>query len=201
MGSTPEVTEPFPIFLTRNRYFLFEPNTVDYVRREHRIIGVLLGNIPRSNQQNIFNGLPLTLLPEEAYLLVTSGHAYIIDDVLAHGKSLLPDEEDAYLADLRLRGLHFAKERVEAKSKSKRPSQGSSNPGEAHKLEPFHITPTTSYPLLKASPPNPPLPLPSIPKSYPLFKFLHSKGYFTTPGLRFGCTYSCYPGDPLRYHR
>jgi tRNA-splicing endonuclease subunit Sen34 len=202
MESTLEATEPFPIFLVRNRYFLFDPNTVDYARKEHRIIGVLLGNIPRSSQQNVFNGLPLCLLPEEAYLLVTSGHAYIIDDVSAHRKSLLPDEEQTYLADLQIRGLHFAKERhIKAKSKTKHPLKDLSNTGESHKLEALPITPTTSYPPLKASPPNPSLPLPSIPKSYPLFKLLHSKGYFTAPGLRFGCTYSCYPGDPLRYHR
>jgi tRNA-splicing endonuclease subunit Sen34 len=29
---------------------------------------------------------------------------------------------------------------------------------------------------------------------------LHSKGYFLSPGLRFGCQYVVYPGDPLRFH-
>jgi tRNA-splicing endonuclease subunit Sen34 len=29
---------------------------------------------------------------------------------------------------------------------------------------------------------------------------MHSKGYFSTPGLRFGCQYTIYPGDPLRFH-
>lgn len=202
MQSTLEVTEPFPIFLVRNRYLLFEPNTVAYARKEHRIIGVLIGNIPHANQQNIFNGLPLNLMPEEAYLLVTNGHAYIIDDIVAHENPLLPDEEQAFLADLRIRGLGFAKEKqIQAKSKNIHASKDSSNIGETHKLKPLLITPSTSYPPLKASPPNPSLPLPSIPRSYSLFKFLHSKGYYTTPGLRFGCTYTCYPGDPLRYHR
>lgn len=63
-----------------------------------------------------------------------------------------------------------------------------------------YITPTTSHPPLPTPPQDPSRPLPTVPKSYPLFRFLHSRGYFFMPGLRFGCNYSVYPGDPLRYH-
>ncbi|KAK3306946.1 uncharacterized protein B0T15DRAFT_528666 [Chaetomium strumarium] len=65
---------------------------------------------------------------------------------------------------------------------------------------PPSITPTTSAHLL---------PIPSNPvstavdpssSSYPLYKYLNSRGYYTTPGLRFGGDYSVYPGDPFRYH-
>ncbi|KAG8527573.1 uncharacterized protein KY384_007726 [Bacidia gigantensis] len=43
--------------------------------------------------------------------------------------------------------------------------------------------------------------LPAVnPSSYALFKRLHQRGYFMTPGLRFGCQFSVYPGDPLRFH-
>ena len=66
----------------------------------------------------------------------------------------------------------------------------------------FGITPATSALLLT------PLPspfisedrLPAVPDSYPLFKHLHSMGYFLLPGLTFGCHYTVYPGDPLRFH-
>ncbi|KAJ4301543.1 tRNA-splicing endonuclease subunit [Kalmusia sp. IMI 367209] len=68
------------------------------------------------------------------------------------------------------------------------------------KLEPTFITPTTSYPPLSKPEPSLALRLPKVPKSYPLFRYLHSRGYFTMPGLRFGCHYSVYPGDPLRFH-
>lgn len=37
-------------------------------------------------------------------------------------------------------------------------------------------------------------------KPCPLYAHLNSKGYFITPGLRFGGDYSVYPGDPFRYH-
>jgi tRNA-splicing endonuclease subunit Sen34 len=62
------------------------------------------------------------------------------------------------------------------------------------------ITPTTSHPPLTSSPSSSSLPLPEVPVSYPLFKHLHSKGYFMAPGIRFGCRYTAYPGDPLRFH-
>lgn len=66
--------------------------------------------------------------------------------------------------------------------------------------EPYAITPTTSYPPLTAHPTVPSMPLPEVPPSYPLFKHMHEKFYFMTPGLRFGCQYTAYPGDPLRFH-
>ena len=68
-------------------------------------------------------------------------------------------------------------------------------------VKPWTITPTTSYP---------PLPIPSNrtsskppavdPASYALFKYLHGLSYFLSPGLRFGCQFLVYPGDPLRFH-
>jgi hypothetical protein len=63
-----------------------------------------------------------------------------------------------------------------------------------------YITPTTSHPPLPTPPPSSAAPLPVVPKSYPLFRYLHSRGFFHMPGMRFGCNYSVYPGDPLRYH-
>ncbi|KAJ4351535.1 tRNA-splicing endonuclease subunit [Didymosphaeria variabile] len=68
------------------------------------------------------------------------------------------------------------------------------------RLEPTYITPTTSYPPLSRPQPSHALGFPEVPKSFPLFRYLHGKGYFMMPGLRFGCHYSVYPGDPLRFH-
>lgn len=66
----------------------------------------------------------------------------------------------------------------------------------------FYITPSISHPPLPTAPASPPEPkeLPKVPKSYPLFAYLHSRGFFMSPGLRFGCQYCVYPGDPLRFH-
>lgn len=80
------------------------------------------------------------------------------------------------------------------------PSTPAPSTSTSQNLQPHFITPTTSHPPL----PTPPKPsmtvLPRVPRPYPLFAYLHSKGYFMTPGLRFGCHYTVYPGDPLRYH-
>jgi len=73
-------------------------------------------------------------------------------------------------------------------------------PQSEKKLDPTFFTPTTSHPPLPLPQPSSPLPLPAVPRSYPLFKLLHTRGYFMMPGLRFGCHYSVYPGDPLRFH-
>lgn len=69
----------------------------------------------------------------------------------------------------------------------------------ASQPEAFKITPTTSYPPL-ISQPSSGEKVPDVPASYPLFRHLHEKSYFLAPGLRFGCQYTAYPGDPLRYH-
>jgi tRNA splicing endonuclease len=33
-----------------------------------------------------------------------------------------------------------------------------------------------------------------------VYEYLNNAGYWMTPGLRFGCEFTAYPGDPLRYH-
>lgn len=68
--------------------------------------------------------------------------------------------------------------------------------------EPYAVTPTTSYPPLEAhGPPGEDVSeLPNVGVSYPLFKHMHENEYFLAPGLRFGCQYMAYPGDPLRFH-
>lgn len=81
------------------------------------------------------------------------------------------------------------------------PAPSSHNSGVTSE-ERFYITPTTSHPPLPTQPSavESRSLLPPAPASYPLFAYLHSRGFFMTPGLRFGCQYTAYPGDPLRFH-
>lgn len=68
-------------------------------------------------------------------------------------------------------------------------------------LKSWAITPTTSYPPLSEPQESALAELPNADHaSYALFKHLHSRGYFMAPGIRFGCQFSVYPGDPLRFH-
>ncbi|KAJ5468816.1 hypothetical protein N7475_006568 [Penicillium sp. IBT 31633x] len=248
---------PIPISYVSGRYLLFSIDAVTYLRREHHICGVLIGTLPQIPQQNVFLGLPLELMPEEARLLVDKGVACIVDEAKAHEdmNTLLEEDRRRYLRDLESQGLHVSRlqtdrkerqreqtmkklEEKKAKAKTKAsaaaaqappapenatsttlPSQinpavvdlfaaedpRSSSPSTKASLSTpsqaaVVITPATSYPPLPTPPPSNYLPAPAVPPSYPLFAHLHSKDYFLSPGLRFGCQYMAYPGDPLRFH-
>ncbi|KAF8430050.1 hypothetical protein EV426DRAFT_579462 [Tirmania nivea] len=266
------VAEPFPIFLVANRYMLYDVNVVSYIRRVYHMCGCLIGTLPQVPQQNVFLGLPLELMVEEAALLVEKGVAYIVDDVAAHKtgrEAMLERDRLRYLAqrDEELKGLAeenqreaFARKvaalekkgRMDLISRAGTPSSPRGkqkkeketpappiseepNPADIHakpistepenpevtlfsQLQPstdnapsqdliFHSTPTTSHPIYHL----PTLPtLPSTtsayltpqpsPTRFPTYRHLHSKGYFLSPGLRFGAQYMAYPGDPLRFH-
>ncbi|KAI1266891.1 SEN34 subunit of tRNA-splicing endonuclease [Xylariaceae sp. FL1019] len=76
-------------------------------------------------------------------------------------------------------------------------------PNTSTPVDGFTVTPTTSTLLLTSTcDAQEPEPCVSVdtPASYPLFHHLHKEGYYMMPGLRFGCDYNVYPGDPLRFH-
>jgi len=79
-----------------------------------------------------------------------------------------------------------------------RPLSRASNNSSNILNKPWAVTPTISY--SPSSFPVPQGPDPIVPTSYPLFAHLHARKYFMMPGLRFGCNYNVYPGDPLRFH-
>ncbi|KAI5806786.1 hypothetical protein DFH27DRAFT_642662 [Peziza echinospora] len=100
-----EVSEPFSISLVGGRYMLYDVNVVSYIRRVYHMCGCLVGTLPQIPQQNVFLGLPLELMVEEAALLVEKGAGYIVDDTLAHKsnlQSLKDADKQAYLAQREL---------------------------------------------------------------------------------------------------
>ena len=271
-----------PISLIAKRYYLFDVDDVLHVRRVHHICGVFVGGIPHVPHQNVFLGLPLELMPEEARLLVEQGHAYLVDDVKAHKRALWgkthsngdgrkngmsTEERKAILHTLEMQGREAARsaqkksgeKREKAmmelkekkmkkdktrddKTKNEKPTESiadaainetiasktnnessksidnlfqpdletlSSTSNTVNINERLYITPTTSSHIFSSQNQSQLLnpsrsqikTLPPVPNSsYPLFTHLHSKNYFLSPGLRFGCQYMAYPGDPLRYH-
>jgi len=325
LPNTPAVSEPFPIFKVARKYMVYDVNVVTHIRAKYNIPGVLIGQLPQAPQQNIFSGIPLELMPEEARLLCEKGVGYVVDDAKSHKQGFLDrglseEERAAFRESLKRQGQHVANQvkgqaeqrtrvalgrklaesSVEnwndlpedmlrpssraSKKKGKKARSGTVTPSELdsgiatpaeladksssnlrngnvsdgnggagedsngalfpssmsreHLFEqrlrrtstastgepnPYIITPTTSYPPF--APPRAPrssssntldmseldegLPngdsaviseLPDVPNSYALYKHLHSKDYFLTPGMRFGCQYTAYPGDPLRFH-
>ena len=255
LGS-PAPTLPFPISRTSRaveRYFLFSADTVTWLRREHHILGVLIGTLAQVPQQNVFLGIPLELQPEEARLLVEQGLAYIVDDFQWHSKvydEMTKEEKESYKASLRQEGEVLARASIQKSQKAseqalrRRTQQQSQDsdravgmasrstavfsdanlaaesdslfsppaPETAPSVRPpartalthmsrYSITPTSSNQLLPTPPTTPRLDLPTIKhSSYALFKHLHNQDYFLSPGLRFGCQFLVYPGDPLRFH-
>nr|POE71891.1 putative trna-splicing endonuclease subunit tsp-4 [Quercus suber] len=280
---TPAVPEPFPIFKLAHRFLLYDAATISYIRAKYNISGVLIGGLPQAPQQNVFLGIPLELMPEEARLLIEKKVAYVVDDVKEHKNNFLAnnldlEERKAFQAALRKQGQAAAehvnkrteerkkaalqkkvddgdwndipedmlKPRAGATTKKKRTrdikSSLASTPADsgtedsdgllfaappdstpadsdqskaasaatsavAAASESYAFTPTTSYPPLRLSQSavthsatNAVTTLPSVPPSYPLYHHMHEKGYFLAPGLRFGCQYMAYPGDPLRFH-
>jgi tRNA-splicing endonuclease subunit Sen34 len=242
------VTEPIPISVVAGRYLLFDTNVVTYLRRTYNICGVLIGSIPQIPQQNVFLGLPVELLPEEAKILVRKGAAYIVDTAAWHQEkfsTLKGADRRKYLDSLRSEGRRaqqiaeenarkrvahgLAKQALLKAAKEPLPSTttndvsvididtcksedsdsilfdraGMTSPTLSMTITSsslYTVTPTSTYTSLHLSPDSPMQPDPPVPASYPLFAHLHSLSYFITPGLRFGCDYTVYPGDPLRFH-
>ncbi|KAE8372041.1 hypothetical protein BDV26DRAFT_109627 [Aspergillus bertholletiae] len=254
---TTEPTLPIPISYIAGNYYLFSIDAVTYLRREHHICGVLIGTLPQIPQQNVFLGLPLELMPEEARLLVEKGVACIVDEVKVQNqgmKALMEEDRKRYLRELESQGLQAMrlqanrkeqqrektlKKLEEKKAKAAKSKKSSEDPdpepapavADGPKDDPLTelfadsqpsshsqttsrrtsttvapenamgITPATARPPLPAEPSAEQLlPMPQVPSSYPLFAHLHAEGYFLSPGLRFGCQYLAYPGDPLRFH-
>ena len=255
---------PIPISRIANRYLLFSIEHVIYLRKEHRICGVLVGGIPQAPQQNVFHGLPMELMAEEAQLMVEKGIGYIVDDAIAHRAQNVARvpirRKQEYLRQMREEGRQIADQRAALKEEARarsiekarasgklgarrrtsqvnegRPSNESdddtlfstsqsdvhhtshqsqddvsSTVASTRSLKPipdatFGITPTTSRSLVHPGTHQPHhtpsmIRMMSPPPSYSLFKHLNDHGFYIYPGLRFGCQYLVYPGDPLRFH-
>ncbi|KAL7629176.1 tRNA-splicing endonuclease subunit [Parahypoxylon ruwenzoriense] len=239
------------------RYLLFDIDDVMHLRRHHNICSVFVGTIPQNPQQNIFMGLPIELMPEEAQVLVDKRVAFVVDDAAFHHPARLAatlddDARRRYLQVVKAEGRRAQMAAAESQMRSrpqkavnkkakrdKDPEEDVSNKEPApeksskesdqddqdddndnstslfdippsspkppkpatQETPPFAITPTTSNLLLLSSPPSssPPVPV-DVPPSYPLYAHLQDRGYYMMPGLRFGCDYNVYPGDPLRFH-
>jgi tRNA-splicing endonuclease subunit Sen34 len=224
-----QVDLPLPLSLVAGRYLVFDIDAAIYLRRVHNICGYNVGTLHTIPSQNNFLGLPMMIMPEEAQMLVDDGVAFVVDDSKAHNEALYrghPDRTAAYLGavnehaelvqSVRLREREEGKRRALDRRRRKAiqtghiPSFESTIPTTTTLMSyTYLVTPTTSSLLLKRTVDssqesvsmnkNGLLPNVSV-TTYPLFRHLHRRGYFMTPGLRFGCQFTTYPGDPLRFH-
>ncbi|KAB5540491.1 PAXNEB protein-domain-containing protein [Coniochaeta sp. 2T2.1] len=238
---SPASTRVVRISKIAGRYLVFDLQDVVYLRRHHNICAVFVGTMPQNPTQNIFMGLPVELLAEEASVLVNKGAAYIADDAVEHLSRLSamgPASRKAYLQSLKTqRGkaqMAIDEEKAARSAEAKATHLGTQAKKKQQQSEPAVIAAAEEESLFNSTPqPEPattvsPVPTSSassalaagitpgtsallvegntelspavVPKPSPLFAHLNSKGYFITPGLRFGGDYSVYPGDPFRFH-
>ncbi|ORY79934.1 tRNA-splicing endonuclease subunit sen34 [Protomyces lactucae-debilis] len=192
---------------------IFDLSTVQLLREQYQICGVLGGTLFQIPQQSVFLGLPLQLMPEEAVWLVRHAGAILVDDAAAHRKTTEKaiEREKAEAtrthawavrrAVLVERGLTQVLEREEAQR-----AITSTKSVETEAL-PVQIDMASSPILLDQAAVSTctlSLDSPAFPKinerQCALYTHLHHHGYFMTPGLRFGGYFVAYPGDPLRFH-
>ncbi|KIW64421.1 tRNA-intron endonuclease [Phialophora macrospora] len=243
---------PVAISLVGGRYLLFDVKLVTWLRREHRICGTALGTLPIAPSQNLFLGVPIEIMPEEAKLLVERNIGVVVDDARAHAQAVRSGDRARradYLARIEKQSnqvkqakdqekLESKRRALEKQSKKSSPASRSTQADTGHDLLDFdevdggaeevqtvdegevlvqddspvkvlpltatssfyRVTPATSRLLLPSPLSTSKSTIEAPPPTYPLYRHLHDKGFFMTPGLRFGCQYTVYPGDPLRFH-
>jgi tRNA-splicing endonuclease subunit Sen34 len=101
VGVSPELIR---ISQIAGRYLVFDVEHVSRLRRSHNICGILSGTTPQNPTQNVFQGLPVELFPEEAREVVNEGIAYIADEATAHSLALLASDtaaREAYIVNLK----------------------------------------------------------------------------------------------------
>lgn len=108
---------PIPLRVSNKKAYVWDVDDVAKLRSRHGICGMLTGTLPHLSQQNVFLGVPLLLMPEEAVFLVEKGLACLVDDKNAHhdpGPSRLAKWDNSRLKAIE-RQLALAEEEQEAK--------------------------------------------------------------------------------------
>ncbi|XP_046574545.1 tRNA-splicing endonuclease subunit Sen34-like isoform X1 [Haliotis rubra] len=79
------------VSLTHGKALVWNAEDVRILREDYRIVGTLVGCLPRAPRQNVHLGLPVQLMPEETQLLISKGVVELVDG----GSLPEPDEKKA----------------------------------------------------------------------------------------------------------
>lgn len=97
--ATDATSAKIPIHVSGERGLIFDIKDVKRLREEFHVCGTLIGILPQIPQQNVFQGLPLELMPEEIRFLIDEcDAAYLVDDGPVHelaALSFLDDDREA----------------------------------------------------------------------------------------------------------
>ena len=143
-------------------------------------MGTPVGTLLQQPTQNIFLGAPTEYSPEEIALLRSKDVVSILDGKVAGQKARRKPRQQHKSSPYGM-FLEFPKE-------WRRPGKLLQEPHGQDVLE-VTTAQTKSSGILSAD---------DI--IFRVYEYLHSAGYWMTPGLRFGCDFTAYPGDPLRFH-
>lgn len=201
-----------------DKYLVFEVADIRLLRQQHLIGGTLIGTLPQIPQQNVFCGLPLQLFKEEVIFLVKNGLAEVVDDSKSHVTALTsqtPEDIAVYEKQRQEAQQQQIKEYTEGMLERRR--QALEKKGMSGKIDKQVVVATenaVSY-VTEATTKNETLEGYTMfsqenvigdllqhvtsPQFY-IFNYLHDRGYFLSPGLRFGGNFLAYPGDSVRYH-
>ncbi|XP_074597953.1 tRNA splicing endonuclease subunit 34 [Brevipalpus obovatus] len=198
------------------------------LRKDHRILGQLIGPFPGSSSQVNENGLPLSLMKEEARLLIDKNMADLVEfdstvqsdsveifrqhtqkvkiEAQEAARQKRAQELETRIKDIvvkrskRLEGRESEMESIDENSLIK------------EKLDIFEASNKNVFPvqIFTKSPWNHDGAIINNSWLYPsnkrerikynTFKDLYGKGYYIMSGLRFGCDYLVYESDPLVMH-
>ncbi|QEU58616.1 Sen34 [Kluyveromyces lactis] len=193
--------------------------------REHGVAGVLIGTLGGAPQQNVFLGVPLRLMMEEALWLVEVGHAVFRhvtgQDLIKSLKGLDGEKLQKFKDDrandvaqqLEWKRANFLRKMKTLRSASAVavPSDVINEKDEQLMKQSIFIETKDTSAVIELSLNDQTIDQRKICEqilgqdeklrlNYKVYKKLREMGYFMSPGARFGGRYVAYPGDPLRYH-
>ncbi|BES92471.1 tRNA-splicing endonuclease subunit [Nesidiocoris tenuis] len=222
-----EADPPILITLDDQKGFIWDADDWLKLRKEHRIVGNLIGSLANIPRQDVVRGMPMVLLPEEVTLLLEKNIAVLMkvsDETEPDAKK---EEYKQYLEKVQKEqlGVYERKRMLEVKGLIDRIVEGKKRKmarGEAiapvdeesiyeaemarmKKLEGgVFVQIPTANPWLKETMlcqgewPYPKTAFETL--KYRVFKDLWEKGLYLTNGSKFGGHFLAYPGDPLKFH-
>ena len=144
------------------------------------MVGVPVGTLLQLPTQNVFLGVPFEYTPEEVALLHSRHAIRILDGAKAARKNRSkPRQQKSSPYGM---FLEFPKEWQRSGKLVPEPRTLSATPSAETDLEVSKHIPRTDGNMFR------------------VYQYLNQAGYWLTPGLRFGCEYTAYPGDQLRFH-
>uniref|UniRef100_A0A8D2L9L4 tRNA-splicing endonuclease subunit Sen34 n=1 Tax=Varanus komodoensis TaxID=61221 RepID=A0A8D2L9L4_VARKO len=108
------------IQILEGKAFVWNYADARQIREEHRIVGTLVGALARKPRQNVWLGLPLQLLPEEAQLLVERGLAILFKKPASQHLGRDPDQVSLPVLLLRGKKTESYREQLQLAAEQRR---------------------------------------------------------------------------------